>query len=82
MSSNKKTLIDGDFQVGSNHLTVDTSNNYVGFNTATPQNKIDVQIGARTGTHSIDKPLYVTGVTSTSGAEFVSDDGTAGIGIG
>ena len=82
MPANKKTLIDGDFQVGSNHLTVDTSNNYVGFNTATPQNKIDVQIGARTGTHSTDKPLYVTGVTSTSGAEFVSDDGTAGIGIG
>ena len=82
MPANKKTLIDGDFQVGSNHLTVDTSNNYVGFNTATPQNKIDVQIGARTGTHSTDKPLYVTGVTGTSGAEFVSDDGTAGIGIG
>jgi hypothetical protein len=82
MSSNKKTLIDGDFQVGSGHLIVDTENNYVGFNNATPQNKIDVQIGARTGTHSTDKPLYVTGVTSTSGAEFVSDDGTAGIGIG
>jgi hypothetical protein len=82
MSSNKKTLIDGDFQVGSSHLVVDTENNYVGFNNATPQNKIDVQIGTRTGTHSTDKPLYVTGVTSTSGAEFVSDDGTAGIGIG
>jgi hypothetical protein len=82
MSSNKKTLIDGDFQVGSNHLVVDTVNNYVGFDNATPQNKIDVQIGARTGTHSTGKPLYVTGVTSTSGAEFVSDDGTAGIGIG
>ena len=47
-----------------------------------PKNKIDVQIGTRTGTHSTDKPLYVTGVTATSGAEFVSDDGTAGIGIG
>jgi hypothetical protein len=82
MSSNKKTLIDGDFQVGSNHFKVDTENNYVGFNNATPQNKIDVQIGTRTGTHSTGKPLYVTGVTSTSGAEFVSDDGTAGIGIG
>ena len=82
MSSNKKTLIDGDFQVGSNHFKVDTTNNYVGFNNATPQNKIDVQIGARTGTHSTDKPLYVTGVTGTSGAEFVSDDGTTGIGIG
>ncbi len=82
MSSNKKTLIDGDFQVGSSHLIVDTDNNYVGFNNATPQNKIDVQIGVRTGTHSTGKPLYVTGVTSTSGAEFVSDDGTAGIGIG
>jgi hypothetical protein len=82
MSTNKKTLIDGDFQVGSNHLVVDTVNNYVGFDNATPQNKIDVQIGARTGTHSTGKPLYVTGVTSTSGAEFVSDDGTAGIGIG
>ncbi len=82
MSSNKKTLIDGDFQVGSSHLIVDTENNYVGFNNATPQNKIDVQIGARTGTHSTGKPLYVTGVTATSGAEFVSDDGTTGIGIG
>jgi hypothetical protein len=82
MSTNKKTLIDGDFQVGSSHLIVDTENNYVGFNNATPQNKIDVQIGTRTGTHSTGKPLYVTGVTSTSGAEFVSDDGTAGIGIG
>ena len=82
MSSNKKTLIDGDFQVGSAHFKVDTENNYVGFNNATPQNKIDVQIGTRTGTHSTGKPLYVTGVTSTSGAEFVSDDGTAGIGIG
>ena len=82
MSSNKKTLIDGDFQVGSAHFKVDTENNYVGFNNATPQNKIDVQIGTRTGTHSTDKPLYVTGVTATSGAEFVSDDGTAGIGIG
>ena len=82
MSTNKKTLIDGDFQVGSNHFKVDTENNYVGFNNATPQNKIDVQIGTRTGTHSTGKPLYVTGVTSTSGAEFVSDDGTAGIGIG
>ena len=82
MSTNKKTLIDGDFQVGSNHFKVDTENNYVGFNNATPQNKIDVQIGERTGTHSTGKPLYVTGVTSTSGAEFVSDDGTAGIGIG
>ena len=82
MSTNKKTLIDGDFQVGSNHFKVDTVNNYVGFNNATPQNKIDVQIGTRTGTHSTGKPLYVTGVTSTSGAEFVSDDGTAGIGIG
>ena len=82
MSSNKKTLIDGDFQVGSDHFKVDTVNNYVGFNNATPQNTIDVQIGARTGTHSTGKPLYVTGVTSTSGAEFVSDDGTAGIGIG
>jgi len=82
MSSNKKTLIDGDFQVGSDHFKVDTVNNYVGFNNATPQNKIDVQVGARTGTHSTGKPLYVTGVTSTSGAEFVSDDGTAGIGIG
>ena len=82
MSSNKKTLIDGDFQVGSDHFKVDTVNNYVGFNNATPQNKIDVQVGTRTGTHSTGKPLYVTGVTSTSGAEFVSDDGTAGIGIG
>ena len=82
MSRNKKTLIDGDFQVGSSHFKVDTDNNYVGFNNATPQNKIDVQIGVRTGTHSTDKPLYVTGVTATSGAEFVSDDGTAGIGIG
>ena len=82
MSTNKKTLIDGDFQVGSSHLIVDTENNYVGFNNATPQNKIDVQIGTRTGTHSTGKPLYVTGVTNTSGAEFVSDDGTAGIGIG
>ena len=82
MSTNKKTLIDGDFQVGSNHFKVDTENNYVGFNNATPQNKIDVQIGTRTGTHSTGKPLYVTGVTNTSGAEFVSDDGTAGIGIG
>ena len=82
MSTNKKTLIDGDFQVGSGHLIVDTENNYVGFNNATPQNKIDVQVGQRTGTHSTGKPLYVTGVTSTSGAEFVSDDGTAGIGIG
>jgi hypothetical protein len=82
MSSNKKTLIDGDFQVGSAHFKVDTENNYVGFNNATPQNKIDVQIGTRTGTHSTGKPLYVTGVTSTNGAEFVSDDGTAGIGIG
>jgi thiamine phosphate synthase YjbQ (UPF0047 family) len=82
MSSNKKTLIDGDFQVGSDHFKVDTVNNYVGFNNATPQNTIDVQVGARTGTHSTGKPLYVTGVTSTSGAEFVSDDGTAGIGIG
>jgi hypothetical protein len=82
MSTNKKTLIDGDFQVGSNQFKVDTENNYVGFNNATPQNKIDVQIGTRTGTHSTGKPLYVTGVTNTSGAEFVSDDGTAGIGIG
>ena len=82
MSTNKKTLIDGDFQVGSNHFIVDTENNYVGFNNATPQNKIDVQVGPRTGTHSTDRPLYVTGVTTTSGAEFVSDDGTTGIGIG
>ena len=82
MSTNKKTLIDGDFQVGSSHFVVDTDNNYVGFNNTTPQNKIDVQIGTRTGTHSTGKPLYVTGVTATSGAEFVSDDGTAGIGIG
>ena len=82
MSTNKKTLIDGDFQVGSNHFVVDTENNYVGFNNVAPQNKIDVQIGARTGTHSTGKPLYVTGVTNTSGAEFVSDDGTTGTGIG
>jgi len=82
MSANKKTLIDGDFQVGSGHFIVDTENNYVGFNNSVPQNKIDVQIGPRTGTHSTNKPLYVTGVTSTSGAEFVSDDGTTGIGIG
>jgi len=72
MSSNKKTLIDGDFQVGSDHFKVDTVNNYVGFNNATPQNTIDVQVGARTGAHSTGKPLYVTGVTSTSGTEFVS----------
>ena len=82
MSTNKKTLIDGDFQVGSNHFVVDTENNYVGFNNVAPQNKIDVQIGTRTGTHSTGKPLYVTGVTNTSGAEFVSDDGTTGTGIG
>ena len=72
----------GTSRLGLSHFKVDTENNYVGFNNATPQNKIDVQIGVRTGTHSTDKPLYVTGVTATSGAEFVSDDGTAGIGIG
>ena len=82
MSTNKKTLIDGDFQVGSTHFIVDTENSYVGFNNNVPQNKIDVQIGPRSGSHSTGKPLYITGVTSTSGAEFVSDDGTAGIGIG
>jgi hypothetical protein len=42
MSTNKKTLIDGDFQVGSSHFYVDTENNYVGFNKINPTSSLDV----------------------------------------
>ena len=42
MSSNKKTLIDGDFQVGSAHFYVDVDNNRVGLNQANPASSLDV----------------------------------------
>lgn len=42
MSSNKKTLIDGDFQVGSSHFYVDVENNRVGLNQANPTSSLDV----------------------------------------
>jgi hypothetical protein len=42
MSSNKKTLIDGDFQVGSSHFYVDVENNRVGLNQANPASSLDV----------------------------------------
>ena len=42
MSTNKKTLIDGDFQVGSSHFYVDVENNRVGLNQANPTSSLDV----------------------------------------
>lgn len=42
MSTNKKTLIDGDFQVGSAHFYVDVINNRVGLNQANPTSSLDV----------------------------------------
>ena len=42
MSANKKTLIDGDFQVGSGHFYVDVENNRVGLNQMNPTSSLDV----------------------------------------
>jgi hypothetical protein len=50
MSSNKKTLIDGDFQVGSSHFYVDVENNRVGLNQANPTSSLDVNGNAFIGT--------------------------------
>jgi hypothetical protein len=50
MSSNKKTLIDGDFQVGSAHFYVDVENNRVGLNQANPTSSLDVNGNAFIGT--------------------------------
>jgi hypothetical protein len=50
MSSNKKTLIDGDFQVGSAHFYVDVINNRVGLNQANPTSSLDVNGNAFIGT--------------------------------
>ena len=50
MSTNKKTLIDGDFQVGSSHLYVDVENNRVGLNQANPTSSLDVNGNAFIGT--------------------------------
>ena len=50
MSTNKKTLIDGDFQVGSAHFYVDVENNRVGLNQANPTSSLDVNGNAFIGT--------------------------------
>ena len=50
MSTNKKTLIDGDFQVGSSHFYVDVENNRVGLNQANPTSSLDVNGNAFIGT--------------------------------
>mgnify|MGYP005990805821 FL=1 len=50
MSSNKKTLIDGDFQVGSAHFYVDVENNRVGLNQVNPTSSLDVNGNAFIGT--------------------------------
>ena len=50
MSTNKKTLIDGDFQVGSAHFYVDVINNRVGLNQANPTSSLDVNGNAFIGT--------------------------------
>ena len=50
MSTNKKTLIDGDFQVGSAHFYVDVINNRVGLNQSNPTSSLDVNGNAFIGT--------------------------------
>jgi hypothetical protein len=50
MSTNKKTLIDGDFQVGSAHFYVDVINNRVGLNQTNPTSSLDVNGNAFIGT--------------------------------
>ena len=50
MSTNKKTLIDGDFQVGSAHFYVDVENNRVGLNQVNPTSSLDVNGNAFIGT--------------------------------
>ena len=57
----------------------------VGIGVTTPTNKLDINLGgARTGNHSFNRPLYVTGLTSpdNNGIEFKHSNGTQGIGIG
>ena len=53
-------------------------------NPTTTDNKLEKTDGARTGTHSTGRPLYVTGQIdfASNGAEFMHSNATQGIGIG
>ncbi len=67
-----------------NSGSVFRSTGNVGIGTSTPANKLDIQAGARTGTHPTGLPLYVTGGidADTNGIEFRHSNATQGIGIG
>src|SRR6476661_1847111 len=78
-SSTAGTLLTGAFTP---QLTV-LSNGSLGIG-VTPQNRFDVQLQGRTGTHPTGRPFYVTGDVGQgdTGFEFRHSNGTQGIGIG
>lgn len=51
---------------------------------STPQNNMDISRSTRTGTHGVNLPLYITGFlgNTNGGAEFRTNDGTEGLGLG
>jgi hypothetical protein len=59
-------------------------NGNIGIATNSPNNRLDVFNGGRSGTHATGRPLYVTGELSdgSNGIEFRHNNGTQGIGFG
>ena len=71
MPSNRKTLIDGDFEVGSAHLYVDVENNRVGLNQANPASSLDVN-----GDIAVRGTTFIKANTGTNNLAIGTDAGT------
>ena len=69
-------------RVPGNKLYMGLTDN-VGVGISAPGNKVDIAAAPRTGSHSTNQPLYVTGdLLSNQGVEFRHSNGTQGVGIG